>query len=142
MHFSLPLLLAGMATALPYAAKVNTITNEIVWSVSEFTIGCSQGGCIFDFDISGSPNAKTPAFNTHCSGIEKQEVICEDKNITTTVSPAGNPSWNVDVTHRWQTWLDPQYKATWFQKGAKNVSVPDTNPVSFDFKPTKEYGVA
>lgn len=142
MHFSLPLLLAGMATALPYAAKVNTITDEVVWSVSQFTIGCSQGGCIFDFDISGRPNAQTPPFNTHCAGSEKQVVICDDKNITTTVSPAGNPVWNVDVTHRWSTQLDANTKAIWYQKGAKNATVPDNNPVSFDFKPTKEYGIA
>ncbi|KAJ5881523.1 uncharacterized protein N7529_000195 [Penicillium soppii] len=142
MQLTIPLMLAGLATALPSAAKVNTISPEVIWSVSNFTIGCSQGGCIFEYDIAGRANSETPPFSTHCSGAEKKRVYCDDKNITTTVSPAGNPLWTVDVTHRWNTWLDPTSLATWYQSGAKNVTVPDHNPIKFVMQPTEEYGVA
>ncbi|KAJ5780185.1 hypothetical protein N7457_005345 [Penicillium paradoxum] len=140
----LPIVLAGLSAALPQPATLqsNTITDDIIWSVSNFTIGCSQGGCTFAYDIVGRENSQTPKFRTHCSGIEKQKVKCDDEHITTTVSPAGNPVWKVEVIHSWKSWLTDASLATWWQQGEKDVTVPDRNPVRFVMKPTQEYGIA
>ncbi|KAJ5565626.1 hypothetical protein N7535_007264 [Penicillium sp. DV-2018c] len=138
----LPILLAGLTTALPSTLQAHTITDDVIWGISNFTLGCSQGGCVFDYDIVGRENEATPKFRTHCSGTESQKVACDDKNITTIVSPAGNPEWNVDVTHSWKTWLADNSLATWYQHGSKNVTVPDNRPIRFVMRPTQEYGVA
>ncbi|KAJ5505059.1 hypothetical protein N7463_007933 [Penicillium fimorum] len=143
----LPIALAGLTTALPAALQIQTITNDIIWGVSNFTIGCSQGGCVFRYDIAGRPNEMTPKFRTHCSGISEKKALCDDRNIATIVSPAGwsakgDPEWTVDVTHTWKSHLSDKSLATWSQHGAKNVTVPDHNPVQFVMKPTQEYGVA
>ncbi|KAJ5392875.1 hypothetical protein N7465_011849 [Penicillium sp. CMV-2018d] len=138
----LPIVLAGLATARPAALQAQTITDDIIWSVSNFTVGCSQGGCVYKYDIVGRENAMTPKFRTHCSGITSKKATCDDKNITTIVSPATNPDWNVDVTHTWKSQLSDSSLATWFQHGAKNVTVPDHNPIQFVMKPTQEYGIA
>ncbi|KAJ5173608.1 uncharacterized protein N7500_001539 [Penicillium coprophilum] len=143
----LPIALAGLATALPAALQAQTITEDIIWGVSNFTVGCSQGGCVFRYDIAGSPNSMTPKFRTHCSGLAEKEVLCDDNNIKTTVAPAGwsedgNQKWNVGVTHTWNTVLSDKSLATWFQYGAQNVTVPYRQPVKFVIKPTQEYGIA
>ncbi|KAJ5463965.1 hypothetical protein N7475_007100 [Penicillium sp. IBT 31633x] len=138
----LPIVLAGLSTALPATLQANTITDDIIWSVSNFTIGCSPGGCAYRYDIVGSENGMTPEFRTHCSGIENARVLCDNRNISTTVSSVGNPDWNVQVTHRWRAVLSEYTTATWFQHGAKNVTVPDQEPVMFVMKPTQEYGIA
>ncbi|KAJ6100168.1 hypothetical protein N7467_001703 [Penicillium canescens] len=137
----------GLATALPATSNLansNTITQEIAWNVSNFKLGCSSGGCYYDFNITGNGNNYTPKFSTHCKGAENKKVYCDDKNITTTVVPSGNPLWAVDVTHRWTTYLDAEHHdlATWYQEGAKNVTVVDHKPFNFTMKPTEEYGVA
>ncbi|KAJ5973021.1 uncharacterized protein N7479_002939 [Penicillium vulpinum] len=143
----LPVVLAGLTTALPAVLQSQTITDDIIWSVSNFTLGCSQGGCVFNYDIDGSQNTMTPKFHTHCDGIADKKVLCDDENITTIVSPAGystdgNPEWNVDITHTWRASLSDNSLATYFQHGAKNVAVPDHAPVQFVMKPTQEYGIA
>ncbi|KAJ5822523.1 hypothetical protein N7447_004863 [Penicillium robsamsonii] len=142
----LPIALAGLTTALPAVLQTQTITDDIIWGVSNFTLGCSQGGCIFRYDIAGRANAMTPKFRTHCSGISEKKVLCDDKDITTIVSPAGwskgNSQWTVDVTHTWNSHLSDESLATWSQHGAKNVTVPDHKPIQFAMKPTQEYGIA
>ncbi|KXG50536.1 uncharacterized protein PGRI_070270 [Penicillium griseofulvum] len=146
----LSIALAGLTTARPAALeaqKVQTITDDLIWSVSDFVIGCSQGGCVFRYDITGDENEMTPKFSTHCDGIVGQATLCEDNNITTTVSPAGwtadsKAQWEVGVVHTWKTWLSDDSLATWYQHGVKNATVPDRNPVHFVMKPTKEYGIA
>ena len=138
----LPIVLAGLASARPANLQTKTITDDIIWGVSNFTIGCSPGGCAYRYDIVGRENTMTPKFRTNCSGVTGERVLCDDKNITTIVSPAANPVWNVDVTHTWKSQLSDNTLATWFQHGAKNVTVPDHNPIQFVMKPTQEYGIA
>ncbi|CAI7602176.1 unnamed protein product [Penicillium glandicola] len=135
----LPILLAGLTTARPAVLQSQTITDDIIWSVSNFTTGCSPGGCVFSYDIVGRANAMTPKFRTHCDGISEERVYCDDKNITTIVSAVGAQEWEVDVTHTWKSYLSGNTLATWFQHGAKNVTIPDLNPIQFVMKPTQEY---
>jgi hypothetical protein len=63
------------------------ITN---WSVTNFEIGCSPGGCVYNFNISGPASADVgPAFATYCSGTDVQQKIvpCVNQNVQANLVP-------------------------------------------------------
>ncbi|CAL5869793.1 uncharacterized protein PFLUO_LOCUS4023 [Penicillium psychrofluorescens] len=110
------------------------------WKVTDFTTGCSPGGCVYSFNIHAAKSANTPAFSTTCNGTDEQNGLqpCEDANILSNLKPETYPKWEIIVQHKWH----PEEGSTRFATGSKNVSVPDTNKAaSFTMEPTAESGV-
>ncbi|KAL4918191.1 hypothetical protein BDW62DRAFT_201057 [Aspergillus aurantiobrunneus] len=113
MHFSLvPLalsLLASSASALPsspFRAPVRIADPNnpaLKWHVSGFDLGCSQGGCNYNFTISGSSSENTLPFNTYCNGttVQTQYAACKDPGVLAHVEPARYPNWTVSAEHQW-----------------------------------------
>jgi hypothetical protein len=54
---------------------------------------------VWDWRAAGRAAARPASTigRAHCNGITGKKVLCDDKNITTIVSPAVNPEWNVDA---------------------------------------------
>lgn len=72
--------LLSTTTALPQTVvNPGGITD---WSVTNFQLGCSPGGCTYSFNISGPATPDVgPAFATPCSGTDVQNklVACENE---------------------------------------------------------------
>ncbi|KAI0010217.1 hypothetical protein F4779DRAFT_578577 [Xylariaceae sp. FL0662B] len=74
--------LAATAAALPHAGSIEARNKTLaVWPVTEFSEGCSPGGCISSFDIKAPAGyvAGAPAFNVQCHPIyiQKGWVECD-----------------------------------------------------------------
>jgi hypothetical protein len=137
MQLTTLLPLALSALGLANAAALEKPAN---WNATGWSIGCSPGGCIYEFNITGAKTENTPAFSTHCEGITRNVTVCDLKNITAVVKPVGNPFWNVAVQHRWSI-PEPEYNTIqdYWQSGNTNVS---ETTVSFTIVPKSLYGVA
>lgn len=129
--------LALSALGLANAAALEKPAN---WNATAWSIDCSPGGCNYEFNITGAKTANTPAFSTHCEGITRNATVCDLKNITAMVKPAGDSNWNVAVQHRW-TIPEPEYNSLqdYWQSGNTNVTETAKN---FTIAPNSLYGVA
>lgn len=111
-------------------------SRALTWHVSNFTTGCSPGGCVFDLSILAFGTKNTPGFNTTCSGTDEQDGYkpCADKNVRAQLNPLLYPEWNVKVKH---VWMD--------NVGGEFESVGETNVTSgtkaFKIPVGLEYGV-
>ncbi|KAI9368409.1 hypothetical protein BJX61DRAFT_546562 [Aspergillus egyptiacus] len=97
----------------------------LTWHVSDFDIGCSPGGCIYNFNILGIASENTPGFNTTCHGTTMDEdyVECKDKEVLSQVAPQGYTNYTVDVQHRWRK---GQF-AAFYAVGGVNVTSEQRN---------------
>ncbi|KAL4943496.1 hypothetical protein BDV06DRAFT_221156 [Aspergillus oleicola] len=137
MHFSLStfaltlLTLTSTTTALPPTAyripmrnaKTDPTNPALSWHVSDFDIGCSMGGCVYNFAIQGFASQNTPGFNTTCNGTTEHGdyVACRNKGVLAQVDPAqdgGEGNWTVKAEH---TWREGAYSA-FYAFGEKNVT--------------------
>jgi len=137
MQFTTSLLLALSTLGLANAAALE---KPAPWKATGWSIDCSPGGCVYEFNITGAKTENTPAFSTHCEGITPNATICDLKNITARVQPAGNPLWTVAVKHRWSI-PEPEYNSLqeYWQSGSVNVT---ETAKSFTINPISLYGVA
>ncbi|KAJ5805220.1 hypothetical protein N7474_011107 [Penicillium riverlandense] len=141
MRFTLLTPVALLAT-LGLSAPITDAANEAApaWKVTDFTTGCSPGGCTYSFHIHAAKSANTPGFSTSCNGTDEQGGLkpCKNPNILSNIKPETYPKWEITVQHQWH----PQEGSTRYATGSRNVSVPDTEPsASFTMKPTAEAGV-
>lgn len=120
------------ASVIPARANGNP---ALTWHVSDFSTGCSPGGCIYNFDIKGIETENTPGFETHCTGSDTQESYkaCDDGHVLATLNPETYPVWNVQVKHAWTGDLGRDYAT-----GQKNITADTQN---FDIPVSHAYGV-
>lgn len=120
------------ASAIPARAKDSP---ALTWHVSDFTTGCSPGGCVYHFNIAGVETPNTPGFDTRCSGTDTQDgyKACDDKHVLATLNPKTYPVWNVQVKHAWTGDLGRDYTT-----GQANVTA---EMEKFDIPVSQEYGV-
>ncbi len=65
--------LSSTTSAAPAPQTTVTPGAPTYWSVSNFALGCSPGGCTYDFSMSGPATTGVgPAFSTSCSGSDVQ----------------------------------------------------------------------
>jgi hypothetical protein len=75
------------------------------WQVTNYTEGCSPGGCVYNFNIAwrGSPTNE-PAFSTTCQGTNVagpgNYQPCDDANIVSNAI-SGDLNETVFVSHKW-----------------------------------------
>ncbi|KAL5340715.1 hypothetical protein BJX70DRAFT_360188 [Aspergillus crustosus] len=150
MHLSLTTLLplalfssAAAASGIPAAARripyrtADPTNPALTWHVSAFDVGCSPGGCIYNFDIYGVASSNTPAFNTTCNGtsLETDYVECKDPGVLSQLVPQQYPNWTIKAQHFWREGAFSEYYAL----GAKNVT---SETSVFTIPVTEVYGVA
>ncbi|KAL2067454.1 hypothetical protein VTL71DRAFT_1879 [Oculimacula yallundae] len=103
------------ATLLTFTTLLTTIlalptpdtpaVNPISWRVTNFSEGCSPGGCVYQFNIA-SPNTPSslgePAFNTVCHGtnVANKMQPCDNPAITVNELP-GSGKFTLVVEHQW-----------------------------------------
>ncbi|PYI08269.1 hypothetical protein BO78DRAFT_395878 [Aspergillus sclerotiicarbonarius CBS 121057] len=132
----LPLALStlGLTSASPIRRAESP---ALTWHVSNFTTGCSPGGCTYNFNIFGIATANTPGFNTTCSGTDTTSDLtsCADPLVRSRVQPETYPQWNIRVEHAWTEPGDMEF----YDFGETNVTSPAR---LFTIPVTEEYGVA
>ncbi|EAW14056.1 uncharacterized protein ACLA_070890 [Aspergillus clavatus NRRL 1] len=138
MHFTTSFVLMALlsifgASAVPLSQTPNP---ALTWHVSDFSTGCSPGGCVYRFNILGIAAPNTPGFNTTCNGTDVQEdyAFCQDKHIKANVIPLPYPLWKVDAIHAWF-----KSGAEFYAEGSANVTSSMEN---FTIPVTRTYGVA
>lgn len=131
----------ALLSTLSIAAPFRTLSKSspspaLTWHVSDFTAGCSPGGCVYNFHIAGVATPNTPGFNTTCSGTTGKDEYqpCRDQQIRATVKPETPPQWNVDVQHGWT-----KDEAEFWAVGNANTTAPAK---SFKIPVSEQYGVA
>ncbi|KNG80868.1 dual specificity phosphatase, catalytic domain protein [Aspergillus nomiae NRRL 13137] len=99
--FTVALSALNLASALPLH-RLDT-SPALSWHVSNFNTGCSPGGCVYNFNITGVASQNTPGFQTHCSGTNVQDdyAFCDDKLVKAKVVSQLYPVWTVHVQHAW-----------------------------------------
>lgn len=131
---------ASLTAALPTKRDTQTDPSDspsLTYHVSDFSTGCSPGGCVYDFKVYGVESENTPAFNTTCSGktTEKEYQPCKDPNIKSLLTPGVYPDWNIKVQHHW---LTGPFDEHW-TRGEKNITSMDKD---FEIPVTKPFGVS
>lgn len=120
------------ASAIPVRSTGNP---ALTWHVSNFSTGCSPGGCIYNFNIAGIGTENTPGFNTTCSGNDVQDGYnpCADKHVRAQLNPHTYPEWNLKVKH------------VWFDEVGEYMSIGQVNITSpadaFKIPVRQQYGV-
>ncbi|KAL2014425.1 hypothetical protein VTN00DRAFT_1950 [Thermoascus crustaceus] len=107
------------------------------WEVTGFETGCSPGGCIYKFNISGAAGPQNaPAFNTTCQGtdVANRYQPCNDSSVSANLIPLGSPIWGVQVKHEWTSGTG-RFTAL----GDVNITAGTT---SFRVPVTQQFGVA
>ncbi|GAB1204862.1 hypothetical protein BDV32DRAFT_127922 [Aspergillus pseudonomiae] len=132
--FTVALSALNLASALPLH-RLDT-SPALSWHVSNFNTGCSPGGCVYNFNITGVASQNTPGFQTHCSGTNVQDdyAFCDDKLVKAKVVSQLYPVWTVHVQHAWF-----QGEAEFYALGHANVTSTQKN---FTIPVTEVYGVA
>ncbi|GES57049.1 dual specificity phosphatase catalytic domain protein [Aspergillus terreus] len=116
--------LSTLAAAVPVTPGARADSPSLTWHVSNFDTGCSPGGCVYTFNISGVASQNTPGFNTHCNGTTTtsdgdEYTLCDDKHVKAQVVTKPYPVWNVKAQHSWFT---NQGQAEFFALGQTNVT--------------------
>ncbi|KAE8350098.1 hypothetical protein BDV28DRAFT_151253 [Aspergillus coremiiformis] len=105
MHLSSFFTVVFSALHLASARSAHRLQNNpaLSWHVDDYSAGCSTGGCVYNFDITGIATQNTPGFQTHCSGTNTQEDFapCDDKNVKAKVLSQLHPMWTVEVQRAW-----------------------------------------
>lgn len=78
------------------------------YSITDYTTGCSPGGCAYSFMVSYTPPSPCtaqicePAFSTRCNGTDVQTglALCEDALVSSTEIP-GWSNVTLQVRHQW-----------------------------------------
>ncbi|KAJ9252405.1 hypothetical protein C8Q69DRAFT_161222 [Paecilomyces variotii] len=118
-----------------FSAATPLRTSEI-WKVTKFEIGCSPGGCEYNFNVFGAGTRNTPGFNTTCEGsdVAGGYQACKDPNISANLVPETYPRWNIQVQHEWTN-----DQGRFYAQGTKNIT---DEPTSFMIPVTQFEGVA
>ncbi|KAL4876062.1 hypothetical protein BJY04DRAFT_200521 [Aspergillus karnatakaensis] len=149
LPLALSLLAASPASASAAASNIPASARRIpdrtadptnpalTWHVSGFDVGCSPGGCVYNFNIYGVASPNTPAFNTTCNGtsLEKDYVECKDPGVLSQLVPQQYPNWTIKAQHSWREGAWSEYYAL----GEKNVT---SGTKVFTIPVTEVYGVA
>ncbi|OJJ01510.1 hypothetical protein ASPVEDRAFT_52439 [Aspergillus versicolor CBS 583.65] len=154
MHFSnivpVALSLFASASASVYAvpptamripmrnAAADPTNPALTWHASNFTLGCSPGGCAYNFNIQGLSSQNTPGFNATCNGTSTQEdyAPCNDKGVLAKINPTPkSENWTLHVEH---TWRKPG-NAAFYAFGEQNVT---SSTKQFKISVKDVYGVA
>ncbi|KAB8074451.1 hypothetical protein BDV29DRAFT_201330 [Aspergillus leporis] len=132
--FAVALSVLSLVSALPLHRL--SVSPALVWHVADFSTGCSPGGCVYNFNITGVASQNTPGFHTHCSGtnVQKDFVFCDDKHVKAKVVTQLYPAWTVEVQHAWF-----HGQAEFYASGRANVTSTLKN---FTIPVTEVYGVA
>jgi hypothetical protein len=123
-----------------------------IYTVSNYTTGCSPAGCAYSFDIAyvAPPCTTTlcePSFSTHCSGTDIQGALrpCDDALISSNETP-GWSNATLQVRHQWDQDVttgtggeDGRFYALANYTVVDGVGVD--GPASFEIAVTEEYGV-
>ncbi|PYH83006.1 hypothetical protein BO82DRAFT_401028 [Aspergillus uvarum CBS 121591] len=138
--FSLALSTLSLTSASPISYPSRRDSAALTWHVSNFTTGCSPGGCVYNFNILGVATKNTPGFNTTCSGTTTDSssddlVSCQNPLIKSRVKAEPYPLWNVRAEHEWILPGDAEF----FAFGETNVT---SSTPRFTIPVTEEYGVA
>ncbi|PYH44253.1 uncharacterized protein BP01DRAFT_374834 [Aspergillus saccharolyticus JOP 1030-1] len=136
--FGLALSTLSLTSASPMNYPSRRDSAALTWHVSNFTTGCSPGGCVYNFNILGIATKYTPGFNTSCSGTTESSddlVSCQNPLIKSRVKAEPYPLWNVRVEHEWIETGDAEFYAF----GETNVT---SSTPRFTIPVTEEYGVA
>ncbi|KAK0103035.1 hypothetical protein ONS95_000783 [Cadophora gregata] len=109
--------------ALPSPASSPYPTSKPSWRVSNYTEGCSPGGCIYNFDIespSTPSSLKEPTFRTHCTGTNVAGTMqaCRNPSITANSLP-GPGKFTLVIQH---SWTDKE-AVTYFVGGNRTVEI-------------------
>ncbi|RAL17712.1 uncharacterized protein BO97DRAFT_334202 [Aspergillus homomorphus CBS 101889] len=137
--FGLALSTLSLTSASPISYPSRRDSAALTWHVSNFTTGCSPGGCVYNFNILGIATKNTPGFNTTCSGTTDSSddlISCQDHLVKSRVKAEPYPLWNVRVEH---VWLRSGGEAEFFAFGETNVT---SSTPRFTIPVTEEYGVA
>ncbi|KAH7383599.1 hypothetical protein BKA64DRAFT_682680 [Cadophora sp. MPI-SDFR-AT-0126] len=108
--------------ALPFPA-ITSYPTKTSWRVSNYTEGCSPGGCVYSFDIASpsTPSSlKEPSFHTICTGT----------NVAGSMQPCSNPAitanslplpgaFTLVIQHEWTT----EEGVTYFLGGNRTVEI-------------------
>jgi len=160
MKTSTPLLLATLLTstlALPTTTHLDLSTASLpTWSVTNWTEGCSPGGCTYSFNISthapppataynpSSPYPE-PAFSTFCSGTDVQNrfVACDNPNVLANEVP-GVSNLTLMIQHVWQAPLagDEGEVGTFWILGNHTIVFPIVKPAAFEVPQMEMYAIA
>ena len=154
MHFSnivpVALSLFASASASPFAvpptamripmrnAAADPTNPALTWHASNFPLGCSPGGCAYNFNIQGLSSQNTPGFNATCNGTSTQEdyAPCNDKGVLAKINPTPkSENWTLQVEH---TWRKPG-NAEFYAFGEQNVT---SSTKQFKISVKDVYGVA
>ncbi|KAL4933547.1 uncharacterized protein BDV17DRAFT_287196 [Aspergillus undulatus] len=127
----------------PNNARTNPNNPALTWHVSHFDIGCSQGGCVYNFAIQGFSSENTPGFNTTCNGTTEagDYAPCRNKGVLAQIDPQvdangnGASNWTVKAQHQWREGAYSEFYAL----GEKNVTEAQTR---FTIPVKEVYGVA
>ncbi|KAG0649115.1 hypothetical protein D0Z07_4164 [Hyphodiscus hymeniophilus] len=100
----------------------------VSWTLSNFSVGCSPGGCEYRFNISShNSQGPLPAFSTSCSGIEAGNDTyhaCSDAQIQSLMRPTQE-----GITDYWQVFVQRLYPESRTPQRtalvAGNVSFPE-----------------
>lgn len=124
----------GFSSIIP-AREANGGNPALTWHVSNFTTGCSPGGCVYDFNIRGVETDNTPGFDTKCSGNDEQDGYkpCDNRHVRAQMNPHTYPEWNIKVKHVWTDEV-----GEYMTIGEANVTAPSP---AFEMKVTQNYGV-
>ncbi|KAG4412250.1 hypothetical protein IFR04_014618 [Cadophora malorum] len=111
------------ALALPSPAPSNSYPTKTSWEVSNYTEGCSPGGCVYNFDIASptTPSSlKEPAFRTNCTGTNVAGTMqpCLDPSITANSIP-GPGKFTLVIQHEWTD----EEGVTYFLGGNRTVEI-------------------
>lgn len=128
----------SFTSAAPVTAAARAASPSLTWYVSDFNTGCSPGGCLYSFHITGIASQNTPGFSTHCNGTTTQEdyAVCDNEHVEAQVKSELYPAWNVKAKH---SWYQNQGQAEFFALGQANVTSTMKN---FTIPVTEVYGVA
>ncbi|PVH86134.1 hypothetical protein DL98DRAFT_604004 [Cadophora sp. DSE1049] len=115
-------LFTSTSLALPSPSSTSYPTTSS-WRVSNYTEGCSPGGCVYSFDIASpsTPSSfKEPAFLTTCTGtnVAGHMQPCQNPSITANSLP-GPGKFTLVIQHEWTT----EDGVTYFLGGNRTVEI-------------------
>src|SRR5437762_8756599 len=92
----LPLYLATTVSTAPLSDRA-TCNPAGSWQVSGLSIGCSPGGCEYNFVITGEQTPNTPSFNTTCQGSDVANAYqaCANTAVSANLISHVNPIWEI-----------------------------------------------
>lgn len=121
MHLST--LLPVFLSCLSLTGARPAIDRSEDYRVTNYSHGCTPGGCSYHFNVSARAPDHSTRFHTYCHGDSEDPTPCDLKNLTATITQLEHPYWNVKIQHAW-SWLPKGEPAFHYdmQSASKNVT--------------------